>query len=108
MSPITTHVLDTTAGRPMSGVPVSLEHQDSSGQWQSIAQGRTDSDGRVRDLLPDGQALQAGLYQLRFDTSERSAFFPEVIVCFRIESPDQHFHVPLLFSPLGYTIYRGS
>src|SRR5271169_4665091 len=99
MSPITTHVLDTTAGRPMSGVPVSLEHRDGSGRWQFIARGCTDSDGRVRDLLPDGQLLHAGLYQLRFDTSERSAFFPEVIVCFRIETADQHFHVPLLFSP---------
>jgi 5-hydroxyisourate hydrolase len=108
MSPITTHVLDTTAGRPLSGVSVLLEDQDGSGHWQSIARGRTDSDGRVRNLLPDAHVLHPGLYRLRFDTSERSAFFPEVVVCFRIESPNQHFHVPLLFNPYGYTTYRGS
>jgi 5-hydroxyisourate hydrolase len=108
MSLITTHVLDTTAGRPIAGLLVTLEHRDASGQWQLIAEGRTDADGRLRDLLPGDQALPAGLYRLRFDTSARSAFFPEVLLCFRVDDSSQHFHLPLLFSPFGYTTYRGS
>lgn len=108
MSPITTHVLDTTAGRPVAGLLVTLERKDASGQWHAMGEGRTDADGRIRDLLPADHALPVGLYQLRFDTSALSAFFPEVILCFRVEDPSQHFHLPLLFSPFGYTTYRGS
>ena len=108
MSAITTHVLDTAAGRPMTGVPVILEYRDASGHWQLVARSRTDEDGRVRDLVPDEHALHTGLYQLRFDTSTRSALYPEVTVCFRVDDPSQHFHLPLLLSPFGYTTYRGS
>jgi 5-hydroxyisourate hydrolase len=108
MSLITTHVLDTSAGRPIAGLLVTLEHRDASGQWLAIAEGRTDAAGRIPDLLPGDHALETGLYRLRFDTSARSAFFPEVVLCFRVDDPSQHFHLPLLFSPFGYTTYRGS
>ena len=108
MSPITTHVLDSSAGRPAAGVPVTLEYWNPSGGWAPLGQGRTDIDGRVRDLLPDGHVLQPGLYQLLFDTSARSGFFPEVVLRFRVEDPREHFHLPLLLSPFGFTTYRGS
>ncbi len=107
MSPITTHVLDAASGKPAAGVSVTLEHQSASGGWELLAQGRTDADGRVRDLLPEGHALEPGVYSLRFDTAAWSSFFPEVVVRFRLEDPRQHFHVPLLLSPFGYTTYRG-
>jgi len=108
MSPITTHVLDSSAGRPAAGVSVTLEYQNPSGGWVPLGQGRTDIDGRVRDLLPHDHVLQPGLYQLLFDTSAQSGFFPEVVLRFRVEDPHQHFHLPLLLGPFGFTTYRGS
>jgi 5-hydroxyisourate hydrolase len=103
MSPITTHVLNTTAGRPAVGVRVALDFQG-----QHLAESATDSDGRVRNLLPSDHRLEPGMYCLRFDTSEISAFFPEVEIRFRVDNPGQHYHVPLLLSTYGYTTYRGS
>ncbi len=108
MSPITTHVLDSAGGKPAAGVAVRLEHRGPSGGWELLAQGRTDADGRLRDLLPEDYALEPGLYSLRFDTSAWSSFFPEVVVQFRIGDPRQHFHVPVLLSPFSFTAYRGS
>jgi 5-hydroxyisourate hydrolase len=100
MSQVTTHVLDTAAGRPAAGVGVRLE--DDHGV---VARAETDADGRVRDLGPE--LLEPATYRLRFDTSARSSFFPEVVVAFAI-SDDAHVHVPLLLSPFGYSTYRGS
>jgi len=100
MSQVTTHVLDTVLGRPAAGVAVSLEHGD-----RLVARGTTDADGRVTDLGPD--RLDPGTYRLRFDTADRSAFFPEVLIAFAVEDGG-HLHVPLLLSPHGYTTYRGS
>jgi 5-hydroxyisourate hydrolase len=100
MSQVTTHVLDTALGRPAAGVGVTLE-QDGT----VVAQGTTDPDGRVGDLGPD--RLDPGTYRLRFDTAERSTFFPEVLIAFAVEDGG-HLHVPLLLSPHGYTTYRGS
>lgn len=107
MSPITTHVLNTTSGRPATGVPVTLEI-NAAGAWKQLGQSATDVDGRARDLLPDGHRLEPGLYRIRFETAALSAFFPEVEIHFRVENPDQHYHVPLLLSAYGYTTYRGS
>ncbi|HEY6292539.1 MAG TPA: hydroxyisourate hydrolase [Terriglobia bacterium] len=108
MSPITTHVLDTASGKPASGVAVTLEYRGSPGVWQPLADGRTDANGRVRDLLPDDYPLKPGLYGLRFDTSARSMFFPEVVLRFQIDDVRQHYHVPLLLGPFSFTTYRGS
>ncbi|OZM74113.1 hydroxyisourate hydrolase [Amycolatopsis antarctica] len=105
MGTVTTHVLDTALGRPAAGVPVRLE--DSAGA--EVGSGRTDVDGRVRDLGP--KELSAGVYRLVFGTGEYlgpDAFFPEVTVCFRIADPVSHHHVPLLLSPFSYSTYRGS
>jgi len=114
MSGITTHVLDTARGRPASGLAVMLESQSGNGRWAVVGKGTTDADGRVRQLLPTGVSLHPGLYRLTFDTQsyfvaqEREAFYPQVTVVFEVRDPAQHYHVPLLLSPFGYSTYRGS
>ena len=107
MSRITTHVLNTVSGRPAAGVRVALEI-NAAGEWQRLGECVTDADGRARDLLPPNHPLEAGSYCLRFQTSDVSTFFPEVLIHFHIDDPEQHYHVPLLLSAYGYTTYRGS
>jgi 5-hydroxyisourate hydrolase len=99
---ITTHVLDLAAGRPAAGIPVVLERRTEEG-WQELARSQTDDDGRARDL---GDPSSAGDHRLIFHTP--SAFFPEVVIQFVVSNPVEHFHVPLLLSPFGYSTYRGS
>jgi 5-hydroxyisourate hydrolase len=109
MSPITTHVLNTTTGGPAAGVSAVLDMLEPDGHtWKVLGLGVTDVDGRIRTLLADGHVLSPGLYRIRFDTSGQSQFFPEVIIEFRVDDPSQHYHVPLLLSPYGYSTYRGS
>jgi 5-hydroxyisourate hydrolase len=103
MSPITTHVLDTVSGRPAAGIAVTLEFGG-----KKLAQSVTDADGRARNLLAAEYRLDPGTYCLRFQTAAISAFFPEIEIHFRVENPEQHYHVPLLLSAYGYTTYRGS
>lgn len=111
MTGITTHVLDTSAGAPAAGVPVSLEARRGDG-WATVGTGTTDGDGRVADFLPDGAA--EGTYRIRFDTAAYFAahgvrgFYPEVTVVFEVTDAGEHHHVPLLLSPFGYSTYRGS
>jgi 5-hydroxyisourate hydrolase len=113
MSAITTHILDTSCGRPAAGVPVTLE-VEAAGGWILLGKGTTNADGRISDLLPDDTAIEAGVYRLIFDTSTYfagnnvQAFYPQVTVVFKIEKTNQHYHVPLLLSPFGYSTYRGS
>lgn len=114
MSAITTHVLDTSQGHPARGVHVHLEMQEAQGGWQALGTGVTDRDGRVRDLLPDDFDLQPGVYRLTFDTGayfekkSLSSFYPHVVVVFLVHDAEQHYHVPLLLNPFGYSTYRGS
>ena len=116
MSAITTHVLDVSKGNPARGVPVTLERQTTIG-WEIIGKGETDEDGRLRDLLATEFVLQAGNYRLIFDTEtyfaapqqqQSAAFYPQVTVAFTVRDASQHYHVPLLLSPFGYSTYRGS
>ena len=113
MSGITTHVLDTARGRPAAGVPVVLE-VESGNDWKALGRGATDADGRIGQLLPGGATLAAGTYRLTFDTQAYFAsqgiegFYPQVSVVFIVRDPAQHYHVPLLLSPYGYSTYRGS
>ena len=114
MSAITTHILDTTSGRPGSGIPVVLERKSQSAGWQKIAEGITNTDGRLNDLLSDEEAFEAGHYRLSFETGSYflsqnvECFFPNITISFVVRDPAQHFHVPLLLSPFGYSTYRGS
>jgi 5-hydroxyisourate hydrolase len=108
MSAITTHVLDMARGAPAAGVPVTLAVREE-GAWRELGRGTTDSDGRLRTLLPDGAPLASGTYRLTFDTAAyQKGFFPEVAVVFDVEEGRAHTHVPLLLSPYGYSTYRGS
>jgi 5-hydroxyisourate hydrolase len=110
---ITTHVLDTSLGRPAAGLRVVLERGGQSSEWQMVGHGETDADGRLRSLTPEGATLVAGVYRLVFDTRRYfdsrgvKAFYPTVIVTFDVRE-EAHYHVPLLLSPYGYTTYRGS
>lgn len=104
MSGISTHVLDTAQGRPAAGIAVTLEYKED--RWESAGQGVTDANGRIARLLPEGEPIRGGLYRILFQTN--GAFFPEVVIQFRIDDPSSHYHVPLLLSPYGYTTYRGS
>ena len=113
MSLITTHAMDTRIGLPAVGLSVVLEAYRSPQGWQTIAEGKTGSDGRVFDLLEEG-SLEEGLYRITFDTDgyfveqEVDAFYPSVSINFQVADPSQHYHVPLLLSPFGYSTYRGS
>ena len=110
-SPITTHVLDTALGRPAQGVRITLEFLDGE-SFREVGEGTTNDDGRVTDLL-DGE-LERGTYRITFHVGEyfddkgRATFYPTVPVMFAIEATDEHYHVPLLLNPYGYSTYRGS
>ena len=113
MSPITTHVLDTSLGSPAQGMPISLSIQQPDNSFTVLALGITNEDGRIRDLLEPG-SLEPGTYQMRFDTGvyfdnlQIEGFYPEAVITFVIKTTDEHYHIPLLISPFGYSTYRGS
>ena len=94
MSAITTHVLDTSLGRPAAGVPVVLEREELRDSWSVVGRGVTDEDGRLRSLMPEGAPAGAGKYRLTFDTKsyhERtgtSAFYPVVVIVFDYQNVD--------------------
>jgi 5-hydroxyisourate hydrolase len=108
MAAISTHILDTSQGRPATGVDAVLEFKGSAG-WEPRGKGVTDSDGRIPDLLA-GSPLEAGDYRLTFSIEGHNpdSFYPEIQVHFRVSDPDEHHHIPLLLSPFGYSTYRGS
>lgn len=125
MSQITTHILDTSRGRPAADISVSLfQHnaglhknpsEDSSGNvWTILGAGTTDSDGRVANFILQDVKLRGGLYKLRFETLPYyrnlglDTFYPWVEIVFEITADGQHYHVPLLLNPFGYSTYRGS
>ncbi|HYX29850.1 MAG TPA: hydroxyisourate hydrolase [Pyrinomonadaceae bacterium] len=111
MNGITTHVLDTSRGRPAAGVLVTLEIEGGE-CWTLVGKGTTNEDGRVSDLVSGD--IVSGVYRLIFDTATYFAsqnvkgFYPQVTITFKIEDANQHYHVPLLLSPFGYSTYRGS
>ena len=113
MSAVTTHVLDTSFGKPAVGVPVLLEVRAEDGTWKPIGRGATDSDGRAQ-MLPPGEHVARGVYRITFDTAAYflannvQGFYPEVQIAFEVRDPSQHYHVPLLLSRFGYSTYRGS
>lgn len=111
MSAITTHILDTTRGKPAEAVNIVLFHQQR--EWIELARGLTNSDGRIGNLLPKETVLPTGTYKLRFETGAYfeqlrvATFYPFVEITFAITT-GEHYHVPLLVNPFGYSTYRGS
>lgn len=109
---ITTHILDTTLGRPARAVPIELERR-SGPDWTHVGRGVTDDDGRLKTLTPPGP-VEAGLWRIRFDTGHYfralgvRGFYPTVEIVFEIVDGAAHYHVPLLLNPFGYSTYRGS
>ena len=104
---ISTHILDTSRGRPASGVTVVL----SSG-GRELARGVTDADGRVKPLL---EAIPGvGTYRITFEVAPYfeglglESFYPQVAIDFTVRVPGEHHHVPLLLNPFGFSTYRGS
>lgn len=112
MSAITTHVLDVSRGRPASGVAVVLERV-SAPQPGAQSRASTDADGRVKAFAPV-PSVRPGTYRLTFEVGPYfsaagvEAFYSRVVVEFEVRDPSQHYHVPLLLSPFGYSTYRGS
>ena len=113
---ISTHVLDTSRGQPAANVMVILERlaTDGAALTGEMSRARTDAEGRVRELLPSNASFGAGRYRLTFDTGSYFSgrglepFYPAVVVTFVVRDPEQHYHVPLLLSPYGYSTYRGT
>ncbi|PKL74923.1 MAG: hydroxyisourate hydrolase [Candidatus Melainabacteria bacterium HGW-Melainabacteria-1] len=132
MSTLSTHALDTAIGKPAAGLPLMLEYQPDplawkqycqdrlasrpsiKPQWEFISRGMTNADGRCPELLEKGTTLGPGLYRMDFDTqsyfekNDIVGFYPLVQVIFEISASDEHYHIPLLLSPYGYSTYRGS
>jgi len=112
MSGITTHVLDTSRGRPAADLKIEL-HKKSGEEWKLVSAGATDVNGRCNTLLVNAP-LETGTYRLTFHAGayfklqQAASFYPEIPVMFEVREPGAHYHVPLLISPFGYSTYRGS
>jgi 5-hydroxyisourate hydrolase len=110
---ISTHILDTTFGKPAAGVAVTLA-RSVGGDWANLNEAATDTDGRCKYLLPEGQALEGGFYRVHFATAPYFAvqgikgLYPYIEIIFEVVDVKQHYHVPLLLTANGYTTYRGS
>ncbi|MEU6254801.1 hydroxyisourate hydrolase [Streptomyces sp. NPDC047043] len=121
---VSTHILDTSLGRPAEGVAIQLAARSGrDAAWQALGGSATDADGRCKDLpaLPEGtthvrldfavepyfEKKQADAQQDAPANRDSDAFFPEVAITFAVK-PGEHYHVPLLLNPFGYSVYRGS
>jgi 5-hydroxyisourate hydrolase len=110
---ISTHVLDTSIGRPAAGVRVALARQEG-GTWREVATATTDANGRIAEFPENGPAPSTGSYRLAFDVGgyfggrQVDSFFTIVTVEFILRDSASHHHIPLLVSPYGYSTYRGS
>jgi 5-hydroxyisourate hydrolase len=113
MSGISTHVLDLTRGKPAAGVVVRLS-READGHWTEVSKRITGADGRVKTMLREHETLESGRYRLHFETEAyfrgqgNEAFHPFVDIAFEVRRADEHYHVPLLLTPHGYSTYRGS
>lgn len=112
MKSISTHVLDTSLGKPASGIRITIERKEGAGHT-AVGQGTTDAYGRVKELVPEGKLVK-GEYRVHFDLAGYFAaravesFYPEATIVFTVRDENAHYHVPLLLSPYGYSTYRGS
>ncbi len=114
MKRITTHILNTSKGRPAANVDVQLLVQRETA-WETLGKERTDTDGRTGFVPADVNGhLQAGNYKIKFFTEQYfkeqkiDTFYPWVEIAFKLPDNTGHYHIPLLISPFGFTTYRGS
>lgn len=113
MSQITTHVLDTSKGLPAKGVKITLKKPLGENNWEKITSGVTNNDGRIPNFLPGDMVIEPGVYQMVFDTKayfeneKVKGFYPTIPIIFEIFDTN-HYHIPLLLNPYGYSTYRGS
>ncbi len=111
-SPITTHILDISLGKPAADVSCKLERQTTKSDWEKLGEGMTNADGRQENLFSG--PLTSGVYRLEFFTKpyferkQTKSFYSSVTVTFEVTATEEHYHVPLLLSPFGYSTYRGS
>lgn len=109
---LSTHILDTSRGKPAANVAVTLSRLDGA-TATVLTHTETDADGRVKALLPL-DAFTAGTYRLEFDVAayftrlNLDSFYPRATIDFIVKNPAEHFHVPLLLQPFGFSTYRGS
>lgn len=112
-NPLSVHVLNLENGLPSPGINVTLEKHVGQ-NWQPLAEGTTNAQGRIAELFPARQPFEAGEYRVVFKTGDyyknagHETFFPEIPVIFEVKQADQHYHIPLLLSPFGFSTYRGS
>lgn len=108
---ISTHVLDTSQGAPATAIQVKLEKMIPSGLWEKIGENTTDREGRIGSFSNDSSNTP-GTYKLTFfiksyfENRKINSFYPQIEICFQTEAT-QHYHVPVLINPYGYTTYRG-
>ena len=113
MGQITTHVLDTAKGQPAEGITIFLQEQLDEDTWNDVASGVTNSDGRIPNFMANDRVIEPGIYRMIFETkayfekNNTKGFYPEVPVIFEI-TDTEHYHIPLLLNPFGYSTYRGS
>ena len=117
MGRLSTHVLDTARGRPAAGVTILL-YRISDQERSLLREVVTNADGRTDGPLLEGPALEAGSYELLFragdylresgQAGEGVLFLDDIPIRFGVPDASQHYHVPLLISPFGYSTYRGS
>jgi len=111
MSTITTHVLDTSRGKPAAGMAIGLEVERDGG-WLSLSSGTTGADGRLGGLTPQG--IPPGHYRLNagvgdyFAADGRDTLYGSAIIDFYLTDRDERLHLPILVSPYGWSTYRGS
>lgn len=112
-NPLSVHVLNLENGLPSPGVAVVLE-QKQGDNWTQLNTGVTNEQGRIAALYPEGKELEQGTYRVTFETGDwfkkhnTATFFPEVPVIFSADASVEHYHIPLLLSPYGFSTYRGN
>lgn len=114
---LTTHVLDTARGIAAAGVRLQL-YRDRNDVLDLIAEAVTNDDGRCDQPILSENGFTPGIYELHFEIGDYyrrtgialddPAFIDRVPIRFGIAEADDHYHVPLLVSPYGYSTYRGS
>ncbi|WP_297202066.1 hydroxyisourate hydrolase [uncultured Pluralibacter sp.] len=110
---LSVHILNQQTGVPSPDVAVTLEKQQQ-GQWTTLAEGKTDQNGRIKSLYPQDKDMEPGVYRVTFKTGDYfsqqklKTFFPEIPVLYTVSSTNEKLHIPLLLSQYGYSTYRGN